>query len=175
MSRVNAEAMCLELNREALADPNCAHWYVVSYNVRGGFHVVRVLVSVNWKPENEYDLPPNAVGPLTNCTARRKALEFNQDQLDITRETGDPIQQWAVHVKPLNRRETRNDAINSESVESEIYDRPPLFEEFGIEGWDAITFTLDVNSIDWNLRSEHEFARDACREYLLRFLHSLKD
>lgn len=107
MTREQAEAMALMLNRDYIQRQRPDWWHVVSYQVnQGGFKVVRLPVPAKWQPVDEYsEHPLTAHRGLTNCTARRTVVNFNSAQLTAHRSTGEPIQSWCIHSKPLRRPE----------------------------------------------------------------------
>lgn len=105
MTREQAETMTLMLNRNYIDEQRKEWWHVVAYQVgTGGFFCVRLPVPSWWQPADEYAAHPGTVHTgLTNCTARRTVRNWNSEQLAAYRATGEPIENWCIHAKPIHK------------------------------------------------------------------------
>lgn len=96
MPRKEANELAVSLNRRVLkAFPDVPHWFIVAYG-RSGFCVMRIHAPSNWKPENEYSLPPTYISRAMNCEARQEAKTVNR----IALRSGH-VEEWALHIKEL--------------------------------------------------------------------------
>ncbi|MEW4490246.1 hypothetical protein AB1L42_19330 [Thalassoglobus sp. JC818] len=99
-----AEQLCLELNRDLIKQAKRGIWFLVIY-ARGGFRVVRIPTCSTFIPRDEYDLPFDASKRVGNTEARRRIKEFNNSMIQRSKSTGELIDSWMLHVKPLRRPE----------------------------------------------------------------------
>ncbi len=98
MRRATANDLAVALNRDVMHDGDRQYWHIVCRRKKPGFCVLRVKVPRDWKPESEYELPPDA--GITNGAARHSAVQFNKNAM---REGVWTKRRWAVLVKPLRR------------------------------------------------------------------------
>ncbi len=98
MRRATANDLAVALNRDVIHDDDREYWHIVCRRKNLGFCVLRVHVPYDWKPESEYELPPDA--GITNLAARHAAVHFNKKAM---REGVWKKRRWAVLVKPVQR------------------------------------------------------------------------
>jgi hypothetical protein len=93
-----ANMVAVTMNRRLLSERvRPLRWNVLTRTAHG-FGVVDLQVSENWKPESEYDVPPETDPELMpNLPAIQKCKRFNRAAMAEGRR------EWLLMVKPLDR------------------------------------------------------------------------